>query len=630
MNQQVLKFLKEYSYDTLDVNRLLVSSFLQVNGIHTVKNQFINGLRITSTDEVEFDSLQEFIKLISDKTYDLEALIEFFEFVISPADKEINGAVYTPFYIRNNIVSQCLTKRQELGGSPDQYLFADIACGCGGFFITIIKKLKTLTTKSYSDIFKQNIFGLDIQEYSIIRTKILLCLTAIINKEDKKEFKFNLYKGDALSFDWTQVPAINKMGGFDIIVGNPPYVGVTKMNTITKQLLKKWSVSLTGKPDLYIPFFEIGIKSLNKRGVLGYITVNTFFKSLNGRLLRSYFSSNGFDLSVIDFGGEQVFRNRSTYTCICIVRILSTNSISYLKSTSQHIDYIIPEDFSIIPYETLDDFNGWHLTDGRRSKIICKIENSGIALGAAYTIRNGFATLKNSIFVFKPIRETKRYYFLVRNGVEYKIERDICRNAIKPNTLKSEAELSKKIEQLIFPYVVSKKYNDLFGKESSSLKILDEKILANRYPNAYEYLSSHKTILSKRDKGNKEYEKWYAFGRNQALTISGYKLLFPYISDKPCFVFTEDENLLFYNGYAIISDSKRKLLVLQKILMSKLFWFYIENTSKPYSGNFFSIAKNYIKNFSICDLTKDEEDAILNLSNGDLDKFLEEKYDLVI
>ncbi|QNN44873.1 hypothetical protein [Pedobacter roseus] len=144
-------------------------------------------------------------------------------------------------------------------------------------------------------------------------------------------------------------------------------------------------------------------------------------------------------------------------------------------------------------------------------------------------------------------------------------------------------------------------------------------------------MKKHKLLLLSRDNGNKTYEKWYAFGRNQALTISGNKLLFPYISDKPYFVFTDEKDLLFYNGYAIISESVDDLLVLQRILMSRIFWFYIKHTSKPYSGKFFSIAKNYIKNFGVCVLSQKQREKLLTLDSADkIDSFLEKIYEIKI
>lgn len=627
MNQNILKYLKKYSFDTKDINRLLVSTFLTINKIERVDNEFINSYIIKS--DVELEQLNEFTKLLNEQSFNIEELIEFFEFVISPADKEVNGAVFTPGYIRDFIVRQSVGKYLNSGGDLFTAKFGDIACGCGGFFKTIVDIIKLQTDKSYFDIFRDNIFGVDIQNYSIERTKILLILHAIKNGEDRPTFEFNLYQGNSLNFDWNLIPQIQQNGGFDIIVGNPPYVGASKIDDETKLLLKNWSVSASGKSDLYIPFFEIGIENLNTTGILGFITVNTFYKSLNGRSVRNYFSTNKFDLTIIDFGGEQLFKKRSTYTCICIISKQETNCITYVKSKSTNINSIKKSDYINILYNDLNDFDGWYLINKKTKKIISKIESTGDSLGSKFEIRNGFATLKNNIYVFNPIRETEDFYFFIKDGQEYNIEKNICRNAIKPNTLKLESEIENRTEKLIFPYNIIKEENDLFDTNKKSLKVIHEDELISKFPLTYEYLLSQKEILSKRDKGNREYEKWYAFGRNQALLISGYKLLLPYITNTPCFVYTNDQDLLFYNGYAIFSESVEELHILQKILMSKIFWFYIENTSKPYAGNYFSVAKNYIKNFGICTLTDDEKLTLLNLvDTNEIDNFLYSKYNI--
>ena len=89
---------------------------------------------------------------------------------------------------------------------------------------------------------------------------------------------------------------------------------------------------------------------------------------------------------------------------------------------------------------------------------------------------------------------------------------------------------------------------------------------------------------------------------------------------------TEDESLLFYNGYAVVGNSTRKLKVLRRILQSSVFWYYIKHTSKPYGGNYFALAKNYVKKFGIPKLTEAEEDIILNLSQADLDSYVENLY----
>ena len=630
-NKQIFAFLKSFSCDTYIVNKLLVSAFVRINKLNPSRNRMILSLIIDDNSD-ESTNLDFFLKLYEKnrRSLNLEDLIELFEFVISPADKEVNGAVYTPKYIREYIVVEAIKKHIE-ENDYSILKFGDIACGCGGFFLTVADLLKQKTNKSYFEIFRDNIFGLDIQSYSIERTKILLTLLAISNGEELSEFDFNLFQGNALNFDWKLVPSIFENDGFDIIVGNPPYVGSTKIDIVSKQLLKNWSVSYSGKSDLYIPFFEIGLENLNMTGVLGYITVNTFYKSLNGRSVRSYFSRNRFDMLIVDFGGEQLFKKRSTYTCICIIGKAPANEISYVKTTSENIGNLKSKNFISIKYENLNDFDGWYLMSEQKKNIISKIENTGVPLGKKFEIRNGFATLHNDLYVFKPTKESDNYYFLEKGGKEFKIEKGICRNAIKPNTLKSESELEVNTEKLIFPYIVTHGEKDLFDKSKRTVKIIDEQTFKIKFSSTYEYLLFHKGELASRDKGERKYEIWYAYGRSQALTHHGYKLLFPYISSTPCFVFTDDVDFLFYNGYAILSDSIRELRILQRILMSKVFWYYIKTTSKPYSGKFYSVAKNYIKNFGICDLSELEKEELLNLITPfDIDNFLMKKYEIQI
>lgn len=251
---------------------------------------------------------------------------------------------------------------------------------------------------------------------------------------------------------------------------------------------------------------------------------------------------------------------------------------------------------------------------------IRKIESTGKPLGKTFDIKNGFATLKNDVFILTVINEdTEFYYSQNKLGEIFKIEKDICRNVIKPNTLKSEKEISNKIERLLFPYSVL----------NGTIKVMEEDVLKKQYPYAYKYLLHNRSVLAQRDKGKREYEQWFAFGRTQAINISGYKLLFPYIAEYPYFVISEDKDLLFYNGYAIVCDDLQKLKVLQKILRSEVFWYYIKHTSKPYGSNYFALAKNYVKNFGLIELSGEQEDKILSLrSDVEINNYVKELYEL--
>ena len=625
MNQNILKYLRQYSYDTKDINRLLVSSFLNINNIKKVNNKLISSYIIQKDSELIY--LNEFLDFFKENSFSLEELIELFEFVISPSDKIVNGAVYTPKYVRDFIVSTSINATNDL----EDKTACDVACGCGGFLYEYALKVKDKTNKNFIQIIEENLFGIDITEYSIERTKILLSLLALSNNEDQEEINFNLFVGDSLEFDWfenSQIIEVNK--GFDYVFSNPPYVGSSNLDEETKKLMKNWSVASTGKLDLYIPFFEIALKWLKEDGVLGYITVNNFYRSLNGRALRAYFSNNSFKFKLIDFGSEQVFKSRLTYTCICQIT-KSTGNLSYTSSTPHKIDELTNSDFIDFKYSNLNDFDGWQLDDAKTQLTLKRLENSGKKLGDLFNIRNGFATLRNKIYLFKPIHEDEHFYYLEKDSKKFKVERAICRNAIKPNILKDESDLEVFNEKLIFPYQVIEQTNgDLFEQQSNRLiRILDPDIFERNYPNAYDYLNSYREELAKRDKGQREYETWFAYGRSQALNISGLKLLFPYISDQPYFVYTDNEDLLFYNGYAVVSDSEDDLKFIQKILKTEVFWYYIKHSSKPYSSNYYALAKNYIKNFSIPEFTVSEKAYFMKLKRkSSINKFILNKYNI--
>jgi len=613
MQKEFKNIINQFREDESSLNKIIVSVFLKSSGIKVKNNTLIKSQMIS-----EDSALNKYL-VYSTFKFNFDDLIEAFELAIPTREKVINGAVYTPNYIKSFIVENSLKKIDK---PHENVLAADISCGCGAFLFTISNKLKSETGKTFYQIFKENIFGLDISPSSIKRTEILLSILALANGEDRKEFEFNLHCANALSFDWLKSETkVEANSGFDLIVGNPPYVRAKNIDKSSKNLLTNWAVTKSGNPDLYIPFFEIGLKQLNESGVLGYITVNSFYRSVNARELRKYLQYKKFDLSIIDFGHEKIFEGKSAYTCICLISKNSTLSIAFKKENSKTLVDNGIKLFSHIPYKDLNSQRGWLLNDKRIIENIKRIEATGKSLGASYKIRNGIATLSNDTYIFKPIAETDNYFVLAHNGKKYEIEKAICRDIIKPNILKYEHEIESIKEKLIYPY----------KNGINSLSLMKEKHLQTNFPKAYKYLLDNKEDLQKRDKGNGDYGAWYAFGRTQALCDTGFKLLFPYMAKKPHFVFTDQKDMLIYCGYAVFAESPGELKILKRILESSVFDYYMVNTSKPYSAGYFSYAKNYVKNFGICMLNQEEK---YFLSNGatqkEVNEFLIKKYQLSI
>jgi adenine-specific DNA-methyltransferase len=613
MKQQVLKFLKSYSTLPLEVDRLIVSTFIKVNNLRINNNAFLNQYQILEENTVEYSNLIDFVSIVNEEIlkFDLEDLIELFEFVISPSDRIVNGAIYTPSEIRSYIISQTFRK---LGDQLIDAKIADISCGCSGFLYTAAKEIKRRTGNSYQFIFQNQIFGLDIQEYSVTRSKLLLSLLALSEGEDIEQFHFNIHQGDTLIFNWSEV--INDFQGFEIIIGNPPYVSARNLDIEAKENVKLWEVCSTGNPDLYIPFFQIGYENLAPNGILGYITMNTFFKSLNGRALRRYFEDNRIAIRIIDFGTHQIFKSKSTYTCICFLENVEQNFVEYYKSVSKEL----PNNrnlYNRVNFQNLDAKKGWNLNN---NEIISRIESIGTPFGELYKTRHGIATLRNDLYIFKPVAEDDDFFYL-QNGNLYPIEKAICKDILNSNKLSRSIDFDSVREKVLFPY-----------NNENKPKALEEEFLKDVFPEAYKYLMKKKLELAKRDKGKGKYEKWFSFGRTQSLEKVENKLFFPKFSDQiPKYLISNDIDLLFYNGQAIIGHSEEEMLIVKKILESRLFWYYIKTTSKPYSSSYYSLNGNYINNFGVCDFTNNETDFILNENNKEvLDTFFEDRYGIAL
>lgn len=615
MKKKVLKFLQDNNIiNEKEVNSLFVSLFISEKKIKVERNLLILDLvnynfnnKNSLTDELLKITREEKISI------DLEFLIQLFEFVISPATRIVNGAVYTPENIRQFIINSTIDECVDNASLVD-FKIADLSCGCGAFLIDIAKKIKKRTSQSYESIFEKNIYGIDIENYAIERAKILLSLLAIKNGEDR-DFQFNLLSNNALTFNWCSY--ISSFSGFDIIVGNPPYVAAKHMSEDTRKQLSNMKTCRIGNPDLYIPFFEVGIDNLADNGKLGFITMNSFFKSLNARNLRSYFRYHSLNFKIIDFSYEQIFLSRNTYTCICIIKKSCSDSIEYIRTKSKNINEELK--FDKVLYSNLDSYNGWNLYF---NDIIRKIESTGTPLGEKYKTSHGLATLKNEIYIFTPVRETHDTYFLLtRDGKEYEIEKSICMTVINSNKLSREHSFDKLEEKLIFPYT-----------KKDKTEILSEEELINYYPLTYKYLFEQKHILLSRDKGKGKYQTWYAYGRTQSLEQNKYKMFFPKYSDvTPHYLIHDDKETYFYNGQAFLSNSIKELKILKKLLETKLFWFYISSTSKPYASGYYSLNGIYIKKFGICTFTKEEIEFVLEENNSEiLEDFFQGKYNVSI
>src|SRR5665213_799313 len=562
-----------------------------------------------------------------------------------------DGIVYTPDYIAKFIVEKTLGAHvDELfrstmvkfakANKDDYYAFkkgdelrawydfrlalktlriVDPACGSGVFLVTAFDYLKAeydRVNKKISgllgfgdivdiedvdrEILSQNLYGVDVNAESVEITKLSLWLKTAKKGKELDSLDHNIRVGDSLiedssfaylkhGFSWNSAfPEVFAAKGFDVVLGNPPYVRQELLKDMKLYLERRFDV-YHGVADLYCYFFERGLRLLKAGGRLGYISSSTFFKTSSGKPLRKFLHKEAALDSVTDFGDLQIFEGVTTYPAILTMR-KSTGDGSFkfwkVKAIPDgNFGQAFIEAAQDFPQDKLED-DGWELEGDTLRALRDKINDGKKTLKEVYgSPYRGVLTGLNEAFVID--RATR--------------DRLIAEDA--------------KSEELLKPWLEGKDLKRWRAEPRDIYVIFARRgVDIRKFPAVLAYLEQFRERLEPKPKNwqptaeMKEWKgrksgsyKWYELqdSIDYFREFEKPKISYPHFNAERNFNFETTGAFSNDKSYLIATDA----LELLGYLNSSIAWFLLTAMSPPVRGGFHELRIQYVETLSVPTIT---------------------------
>jgi adenine-specific DNA-methyltransferase len=407
-----------------------------------------------------------------------------------------------------------------------------------------------------------------------------------------EEIKSNKIFENAFEWRFEFPEVLNERGdfiGFDVIIGNPPYIQQRKSKGATV-LFSDWYSVYSGTADLSVFFFERAFSILKPKGQFAFITTNKFFNTEYGKPLRKFLSAFKIN-KIVNFELVPIFDEALVSSVIIIIdKDDRSESFDFLEFNNETInqdkfEVYQKSDFNVIGSKLLlNDF--WLFTKIEEQKLILKIANQGIELKAddSIKIRRGITTGYDNAFI---INETSPIYDsnIARRFLRGK---DIHRYQVSENNLK-----------LLFIPWHFPLHND---ENINGASLVAEKSFESVYPAEYNHLTTFKADLSKRNKSETgiRYE-WYSLQRCAASYYDWFdkeKIVWGLISGGWDFALDKKQNLLTSASFFLISENISIKYILA-LFNSKLYQFYFSVIGEKTAGGAYVFKKTTIEKFLI-------------------------------
>ena len=515
--------------------------------------------------------------------------------------RKSQGIYYTPKYIVEFIVKETLgeilkkTKPKELA----KIKVLDPACGSGSFLNAAYDKiLDTLTKQNPQtslfakfDILKENIFGVDLDAQAVEIAQLNLLLKVLSQKTKLPTLQHNLRVGNSLiekenenfkSFDFqSEFKEVIEQGGFDVIIGNPPYIK-EDTNRLAFDGLHD-SPYYQGKMDIWTLFACRAIDLLKDGGYFSFIAPSSWIGSAGASLFRSKILSSGEIVKFIDFNDFKVFKDASIQTMIFVfqkkkprksyklryakITNKNTSSDEVAKLLASGLNHQIENsnifDATIKPADIGNKLISF--SNDIVAEILDKVANTGNFKLSKNDIGNGIDVLQDFI-TDKHLAKLKDETIKKGDGV-----------LVLKNSVANEMKFNSKEIEYLKPYFTTSQINRYLSDQKNEYKI----IYADKYfrehigefPNLKNHIDRFKKILTSAFAPYGLHRpREERFFKGQAIFLLR-KTMYPAFTfvDFPCYV---------TRAFLVLKPEKINLKYLTALLNSKLIYFWLKHKGK--------------------------------------------------
>lgn len=411
------------------------------------------------------------------------------------------------------------------------------------------------------------------------------------------------------AFIWqVEFPEVFHEGGFDIVIGNPPYVDQRRIRSLKPILKKQFSDVYTGTADLYVYFYKRGFELLRSGGILTYISSNTFLRVEFSKKLREYLIDNIILHRLLDFGSVPVFKAKVD-TCIFLGENNNPNEAIFLAAIFSNKADIprLSEAFEELafPMQILNfSPDGWSLTSPKTFNLLNRLQQTGTPLGEYVNGKfyRGLTTGCNEAYV---ISDAVRHRLISDDPNAEKVIKPLLRG----RALKNGKWKLNLINEYIIVIASSANYEWPWSNATSGSDA--ESIFSDTYPSIFQHLINYRDKLLSRDDIGKYY--WELRSCAYYAEFEKPKIIYPHFA-KSLYIYYDPAMVYGLNTiYFLPTDD----LLILAILGSKLFDWYarhmFQTLQDPWKGGSVLFKKVCMKDFPMADRTAEQKAELSEL-----------------